>query len=136
MPRQSQASLSLAHIGPRKLEPPPELGEGSIEREIFRQVVASVPPAHFQSEDLPLLCAYARLCAQERRASEELAAGAVVGGSPSPWLAVQASTVRSLSTLTVRLRLGPRSRQPANTRRPGKPPTPIYYETMDLGKGR
>jgi hypothetical protein len=43
MPRQSQAALSLAHIRPRRLEPPAEFGEGLIEREIFRQVVASVP---------------------------------------------------------------------------------------------
>jgi hypothetical protein len=135
MPRQSQASLSLAHIGPRRLEPPPELGAGSIEREIFRQVVASVPVAHFQPEDLPLLCAYARMCAQERRASEELAAGAVVGGAPSPWLAVQASTVRSLSTLMVRLRLGPRARDPNNQRRAAKSTAPpSYYDTMSVGR--
>jgi phage terminase small subunit len=135
MPRQSQASLALAHIGPRRQEPPPELGEGSIEREIFRQVVASVAPAHFQPEDMTLLCAYCRAAALERRSAEELAAGAVVGGSPSPWLAVHASAVRSLSTLTVRLRLGPRSRDPNNRRRMAKAMAPpIYYDQMDVGK--
>ena len=64
MPRQSQASLSIAHLSPHsRLVCPPELG--GVEAEIFR--------------DLPLLCAYARAAALERRAAEELQAGAVVG---------------------------------------------------------
>jgi hypothetical protein len=47
---------------------------------------------------------------------EELAAGAVVGSVPSPWLAVHGQMVRALSQLTVRLRIGPKSRAPSNNR--------------------
>lgn len=131
MPRRSAASLSIVAIGPRKLEAPPELGEGSIEREIFMGTVASVAADHFAAEDLALLCAYSRACALERRASEELAACAVVGDRPSPWLDVHASAVRAMSTLTIRLRLGPRSRSHhTRTAKPG--PAPSYYEQMGI----
>ena len=111
MPRQSQSSLSIAHIGPgaRRLEPPAELGE--IEAAIFRKVVAGVPHDHFSAEDSDLLSAYCRALALERRASEELAAAGIVGSHANPWLAVYATAVRALSTLTVRLRLGPKARR-------------------------
>jgi phage terminase small subunit len=123
--------LSLAHIGPRRIEPPAELGEGSIEREIFRQTVASVPPAHFQPEDLTLLAAYCRAAALERRASDELAARGIVGDRASPWLAVYAEAVRAVSTLTVRLRLGPKARQPdRRAATPGTPPS--YYDLQAM----
>ena len=84
MPRQSQSSLSIAHIGPgaRRLEPPADLGE--IETAIFRKVVASVPHDHFSAEDSDLLSAYCRALALERRASEELAAAGVVGRPGEP----------------------------------------------------
>jgi phage terminase small subunit len=131
MPRQSQSSLSVAHIGPgaRRLEPPAELGE--IEAAIFRRTVAAVPQGHFSAEDLDVLCAYCRALALERRASEELAVAGVIGSQPNPWLAVYATAVRALSTLTVRLRLGPKARHPNNTRRLSKSvSTPSYYDTM------
>ena len=104
MPRQSQASLSIAHLSPHsRLVCPPDLG--GVEAEIFRATVAAAPANHFAAEDLPL-CAYCRAIALERRSAEELQAGAVVGSQASPWLAVHASAVRSLSTLSTRLRLG------------------------------
>jgi hypothetical protein len=126
------ASLTILPGGSRRLEPPPELGEGSIERAVFRQTVAAVTADHFQAEDMPLLAAYCRACALERRAADELAAGAVAGAMPSPWLAVHASAVRALSTLTVRLRLGPRSRghHPRAASKTKSPPS--YYETMAI----
>jgi phage terminase small subunit len=132
VPRQSKAALSIAHIGPRRLEPPPELA--GIEAEIFRQTVASVAPDHFQAEDLTLLCAYARAAALERRAAEELAAGAVVGNAPSPWLTVHATMTKTMMQLSVRLRIGPKSRAPSNNRRrSAQSGTPSYYEIMNLG---
>lgn len=110
MPTRSQPSLNVTAFSPgrRRLEPPPELGE--VETEIFRMTVAGVPLEHFSPEDAPLLSAYCRACVLERHAAEELAACAVVGTVPSPWLSVHASAVRSLSTLAMRLRLGPRAR--------------------------
>jgi hypothetical protein len=124
MPRRSQASLSIAAFTPdlRRLEPPPELG--GVEAEIFRLTVNSVAATHFQAEDLPLLCAYARAAALERRAAEELQAG-----HASPWLAVYGVAMRAVSTLSVRLRIGARSRS-TNTRspKPGLPPS--AYDLM------
>jgi phage terminase small subunit len=124
MPRQPQLTLSVAHIGPgaQRLAPPAELGK--IEAAIFKQVVASVPYEHFCAENVALLCAYSRAMALERRASEELAASAVVGRAPSPWVAVHSAAIRSISTLAVRLRIGPKSRHPNNTRRMSKPSSP------------
>jgi hypothetical protein len=139
MPKRSTASLTIASIspGPRRLEPPPELGAGSIEREIFSQTVASVPAGHFGAEDLPILSAYARAAALERRAAEELQVSAVVGGQPSPWLAVCTSATLSMLRLSVKLRIGPRSRAPNNARKvKGGMPQPSYYDTMETERGR
>lgn len=133
MPRKSKAELSLVHLASgRRLEPPPELG--GIEREIFLQTAAAVAFDHFSTEDLPLLTAYCRAAALERRAAEELAAGATVGAMPSPWLAVHASAIRSLERLSVRLRLGPRSRNPTNRRSVKGARRPSYYATMEPGR--
>ena len=84
MPRRSNASLTIAAFSPglRRLEPPPELGE--VEARVFRETVAALAIDHFQAEDLPLLCAYARAVVLERRAAEELAVMATVGEVASP----------------------------------------------------
>ena len=134
MPRESQAALTIAHLNPgRRLEPPPELG--GIEAEIFRQTVASVAVDHFQPEDMTLLCAYCRAVALERRAAEELRACAVVSDRVSPWLAVHTQMARTMMQLSVRLRLGPRSREPNNRRRAAKSKAPpSYYETMERSR--
>jgi hypothetical protein len=125
----SRASLTMLPGGRRVLEPPPDLSSGSIECEIFKATVAAVPPDHFTAEDVTLLAEYARTAALARRASEELAVSAVAGSMPSPWLAVHGSAVRSVALLSIRLRLGPRSRS-HNVRKakPGAPPS--YYDMM------
>lgn len=132
MPRQSQGALTLAHIGLRQLEPPAEFTEGSMERAIFKATIASVPSNHFQPEDTVLLAAYCRAASLERRASEELAAGGIVGDRASPWLAVYAEAVRALSTLTIRLRLGPKARQPDRRRTAKASAPPSYYELTGM----
>jgi phage terminase small subunit len=126
MPHSRDSLVLLPGVGRRTLEPPADLGE--IEAVIFRQVVASVAHEHFTAEDLGLLCAYCRALALERRASDELAAAAV--GSLQAWLPVYSAAVRAVSTLSVRLRLGPKSRHPNKVRRPGKmpPSRPSYYD--------
>ena len=131
MPRRSTASLSIAHLSPLpdRLQPPAELG--AVEAEVFRATVAAIPQGHFAAEDLPLLCAYCRAIVLERRAAEELAAGAVAGNQPSPWLAIHGQMVRALSQLSVRLRIGPKSRAPSNNRRSaGSGRVPSSYDTM------
>jgi hypothetical protein len=132
MPRRSSPSLTIAYLSPLpdRLPPPAELGE--VEREVFRATVAAAPLGHFQAEDAPLLCAYVRAITLERRAAEELAAGAVIGSVPSPWLAVHAEMVKALSALSVRLRIGPKSRAPSNNRRSaGSGRTPSAYDVWD-----
>jgi phage terminase small subunit len=120
----SRDSLVMLPGGRRVLEPPADLGE--VEAAIFRQVVASVAHEHFTPEDQPLISAYARALALERRASDELAAAAV--GNHQAWLPVYAAAVRAISTLAVRLRLGPKSRHPNNTRRSKLTSSPSYYD--------
>jgi phage terminase small subunit len=131
MPREPKSALTLVHsgIGPRRLEPPPELG--GIEAEVFRTTIAAVGFDHFQPEDVPMLAAYCRAVAMERRASEELATCATVGDQPSPWLEVEEKAWRKMAGLATKLRIGPRSRRPNDSRRAaksGRPPS--YYEIM------
>ena len=90
----SRASLTMLPGGRRGLEPPSEFAEGSIERQIFVETALSVPDDHFAPEDRVLLAEYCRSAALAKRASEELAVGAVAGNHPSPWLAVHASAWR------------------------------------------
>jgi hypothetical protein len=128
--RDHKASLTVLPGGRRVLEPPPEFTAGSIERRIFVETVLSVPPEHFAPEDRVLLSEYCSAAAMAKRASEELAVSAVAGAMPSPWLAVHASAVRSMATLAVRLRLGPRSRS-HNVRKSTKPVSaPSYYDLI------
>jgi uncharacterized membrane protein len=75
---------------------------GGVEAEKFPHTVAGVPPDHFAAEDVPLLTAYCRAAALERRAAEELVVGATIGSQPSPWLSIYTSAVRSLAALSVR----------------------------------
>jgi hypothetical protein len=71
----------------------------------------------------------------ERRAAEELAAGAVVGSQPSPWLAIHGQMVRAISQLSIRLRIGPKSRAPSNNRRrAGSGRAPSAYDTLFGGE--
>jgi phage terminase small subunit len=127
----SKASLTVFPGGRRVLEPPVEFTAGSLERQIWVETAQSVPDGHFAPEDAGLLAAYCRALALERRASDELAASAVTGSMPSPWLAVYTTATRAISTYAVRLRIGPRARS-HNVRRSNKPVRePSAYELMD-----
>jgi phage terminase small subunit len=133
LPRRSTASLSVAAFtpGPRRLEPPADL-QGA-DREIFVQIVASLPASHFLPEDVPLLRAYCTTVALAKQAASELQICPVVGSAPSPWLKVHSSLIRSLAQLTTRLRLGPRSRS-TNQRSAKSGRTPSAYETLGLSE--
>jgi len=80
--------LAVSRIGAvDRLAPPVELGEA--ETRVFRQTAATVTPAHFLPEDLPLLPALRLLpCCRslERRAGEEVAALVAAGKAPTQWL--------------------------------------------------
>src|SRR5262245_20410372 len=104
------------------LEPPPALSPRAAD--VFRHVVGSVDAEHFRAVDAPLIAQYSIACAQSDEASERLAKeGCVVGGKPSPWLAIQKESMRSAAVLASKLRVCPISRLDRNvagttTRRP------------------
>ena len=52
-----------------------------------------------------------------------------------PWLAVHASAVNSVAKLTVRLRLGPRSRDLNHLRTKKSAREPSYYDLMAMEGG-
>jgi phage terminase small subunit len=133
MPRKSQASLTIAHIGPgvKRLEPPADLAPDAAV--IFRETVASVPHTHFSPEDTTLLAAYCRTAILARQAAEALAANPIAAdGKVSPWLATHTAHVRLLAALAIRLKVGPRARRP-DARRASKPSSPpSYYDIMRM----
>src|SRR5262249_4580547 len=75
---------------------------------------------HFQPSDLPLLTCYCRTAAMERDAAAKLARRLVAKGKPSPMVAVHASLARTLVSLSIRLRLAPKSRAVNTPTRPNK----------------
>jgi phage terminase small subunit len=136
VPRRSAASLTIAAFSPglKRLDPPSDL-QGT-ERQIWIQTVASLPASHFLPEDAEILRAYCASAALARRAATELQASPLAGDRPTPWLKVHGSAVRSMAQMSVRLRLGPRSRD--HNVRSGKTTArePSYYELMDMGQGK
>jgi hypothetical protein len=101
---------------------------GPAERAVFCDLVGSCKPDAFRASDLPLLSAYCRAIALERRSAAELAAGddrAVVR-----WNAA----TKAMLGLAMRLRLSPQARAPNNPSRPGsRPERPLsYYEQQAL----
>ncbi|WP_177243499.1 P27 family phage terminase small subunit [Bradyrhizobium sp. Gha] len=108
----------MTGIGSRanRLRPPPTLNE--TERTIFIEIINSTNPQHFVRSDLPLLVRYCEAHALCEQAANELkAGGAVIGGRPSPWLAVAEKSNRNVVALSMRLRLSPQARQPNNPSR-------------------
>ena len=57
------ASLTMFPGGAHRLDPPAEFAEGSLERGLWAETVASVPHDHFAPEDRVLLAEYARTAA-------------------------------------------------------------------------
>jgi hypothetical protein len=111
------------------LAPPPDLGPE--ERTIFLDLVAASKPDAFRVSDLPLLSAYVRSIALERRSAAELAAGD--GRAVVRWNAA----TKAMVSLSMRLRLSPQSRAPNNPSRPGgKQERKLsYYEQQALLEG-
>jgi hypothetical protein len=129
----SRDSLVLLPGGRRPLQPPPELREGTVERQVFVEIAASVPDGHFQPEGIGLLAEYARIATLARYASEEMLANPIVAGTVNPWLATHGNAVRQMVALATRLRIGPRSRT-QNTRKSKLPLSkPSYYDLHPSG---
>ncbi len=128
MPRRSTDALAIVSLSPdrSRLVPPPELGEA--EAKVFRETIAAVRI----DISRPKTC---RSCVltpgrhHERRAAQELAIAATVGNVASPWLAVHTQMARTVMQLTVRLRIGPRSRD-HHTRTAKAGPQPSAYDSL------
>jgi hypothetical protein len=122
MPRPSSAFPSVTGVPPR-LSPPADLSP--LERAIFCDLVASVRPEHFKTSDQPLLIAYVRAIALERKSAQQL--------DDKAGLMRWERAIKSMVTLSMRLRLSPQSRQ-ANSSRPGakRERELSYYEKQAL----
>ena len=90
-------------------------------------MVASCSSDHFSAEDVGLLCSYVRAKVLERRSVEELLASPAIAGTQNPWLPIYRKATRAIATYAMRLRLGPKSRHPNNSRRMSKPSSPPSY---------
>jgi hypothetical protein len=136
MPRESQAAMAVTRIGSSvRLAPPAELGEAEVD--VFRRTVAAVPAGHFLPEDLDLLAAHARVTVLERQAAAALGEAIASGGKVGVLAAAHSQVSRALMNLVVRLRLGPRARDPTHRRRSAMAVKQgggalSYYEIMDL----
>ena len=109
--RKSAASYETISVdgSPDRLQPPDHLSAD--ERRRFTEIVANCDARHFRHSDLPLLCRFVEADALAERAAQELRKNAVLkNGKPNPWLAVQEKNVRTLTALSMRLRLSPQSR--------------------------
>jgi hypothetical protein len=128
MPRRSAASLQFSSLlgASERLRPPPELDEP--ERKIFVDLVSSSKAEHFRSSDMPLLAAYCRAIALERRSAAALNAG------DDKALAKWEKAMKAMVALSMRLRLSPQARAPNNPTRPqpAKPQAVSYYERAQL----
>jgi phage terminase small subunit len=101
-------------------------------RDVFVDLVASCKPGHFQTCDMILLVRYCEAAVVAAQAEQCLAAeGAVVNGKVNPWAIVLEKATRTLTALSMRLRVSPQARS-ANipTRQPQQPIS--YYERMNL----
>jgi hypothetical protein len=127
MPRRSAASFAIPSVtgAPPRLCSPTDLTPD--ERQIFIDLVASAKAEHFRASDLPLLSAYCRAIALERRSAQELAAG------DDKALARWEKATKAMVALSMRLLLSPQSRAPNNPNRPSRlEPSLSYYDRMEL----
>jgi hypothetical protein len=125
--RKSAAALSVIALDGQSARPSPPATLSEPERELFVAIVAGCDAGHFRQPDLPLLSRYCEAAVLAEQAALELRNGAVVNGKPSPWIVVQEKCVRSMVSLSMRLRLSPQSRlDPKTLGRqqpyPGRPP--------------
>jgi hypothetical protein len=122
--------MALYGTGSARLRPPASLGEP--EKRAFLDLVTTVPAGQFRPSDLPLLCRWAELTVMCEQAQGELAVGGIIGpdGKPSPWFSIYQQSVKALSGLALRLKIGPQARAP---KAPKKTAGPLsYYDRMTL----
>ena len=141
MPRKSAAADAIAPLVDARLtrlSPPSDLDPAAAI--VWRRLVAATHPTHFTAADIELLQAYVEAAVLAQEAFREMREhGRVVNGRPSPWLTLQEKSVRALSSLAPRLRLGPSARtDPKTTARQQADLRPALYDLLDeqeLGRG-
>ena len=108
--RKSAASFETINVdgSPDRLLPPDHLSAD--ERRRFVDIVANCDARHFRPSDMILLVRFIEADALAERAAKELRKHPVVDGKPSPWIYIQEKSVRTLTALSMRLRLSPQSR--------------------------
>ena len=103
----SAASLSVVPVGRPEFPPPAHLSEA--EKAVFRDLVGSVPAAHFHGEDRELVALYAIHVAELHRLAK-------VKRRPPDRMRAIGEATRLIVSLAVKLRLGPKSRRPNDLR--------------------
>jgi phage terminase small subunit len=112
----------------RRLRPPATL-QGRA-RSVFVDLVTGCDPRHFCASDIPLLVRYCESAAVAEQAAAKLVEGVVIDDKPSPWFQIHRDACRTLSVLSLRLRLSPQARQPRTHK---TTPGPVSaYEILDL----
>ena len=136
MPRRSSAFFeTLPHAAPSspipRLSPPATMSEPA--RKIFLDLVVGSKADAFRATDVPLLARYAEAAAMSERAEAEIARKPLVKGRPNPWTSILVQSTKTVSLMSMRLRLSPQARQPHNPGR-GRVSPMSYYERMDFEK--
>jgi phage terminase small subunit len=107
---------------PKRLKPPATLSELACKE--FTRIVAAEPAAHFKESDLSLLVQYCEAVAMAERAVHELQRD----DAPVRWLTLWEKATRTMTALSMRLRISPQSRAPNNPKREKL----SWYERMAL----
>jgi hypothetical protein len=107
MPRQTGAAQTFkVHASQERLRPPAELT--TAEKKIFVYIVSNNKPQHFQPSDLPLLIAYVHACALELELARKIS-------KDEKALVRWERVCKTMTALSLRLRLSPQSRTPTHT---------------------
>jgi hypothetical protein len=138
MPRKSASELAIVPIdnGRSRVRLAPSDSAPAEVRELFAEIVRSVPAEHFKASDRHLIEQYAQAIVLARQATTELAAtGPVVQGRASAWLVVLEKAHRSSVALAARLRLAPQSRADSRSamRKADGPPRSAYEIMRETG---
>src|SRR5262245_56659012 len=136
MPRQSQAARLISprpHVTRTRLSPPDDLDPTATT--VWRRLVGSCDPHHFNHADVELLRTYVEAAVLAQEAYAQMREhGRIVGGKVSPWFTLLEKSTRTLASLAPRLRLGPSARTDPRTtaRQLSKLGPPSIYETLGL----
>jgi P27 family predicted phage terminase small subunit len=113
---------------------PPPVGMEPEVATVWRRLVGACAPDHFTAADVELLSAYVEAAVMSREAFQQMREhGRIIDKRASPWLVVQEKSVRAMSALAPKLRLGPSARtDPKTTARAQNGLVPSIYDRLNL----